>query len=185
MARIRTVKPEFWTSEQIVECSPIARLLFIGLWNFADDNGVHSASVRRIRMEIFPADHFSDADIAQLIDELIQVDLIAPYATPNGRFWAVTGWERHQKIERPTYRHPLPDGTIGRMTDEIRRAITESSPIPHREIGDRSTPEWNGMEWSRRKAPSQGGDSQPTTSTTERGEVGAAAEFSEWNGGAE
>ena len=24
MARIRTIQPEFWTSEQIVECSPVA-----------------------------------------------------------------------------------------------------------------------------------------------------------------
>ena len=41
MARIRTIKPEFWTSEQVVDCSPTARLLFIGLWNFCDDGGVH------------------------------------------------------------------------------------------------------------------------------------------------
>lgn len=34
MARIRTIKPEFWTSEQVMGCAPLARLLFIGLWNF-------------------------------------------------------------------------------------------------------------------------------------------------------
>jgi hypothetical protein len=39
MARIRTIRPEFWTSEQVTECSMPARLLFIGLWNFCDDGG--------------------------------------------------------------------------------------------------------------------------------------------------
>ena len=56
MSRIRTVKPEFWTSEQIIACSPIARLLFIGLWNFCDDNGVHPASYIRLKAEVFPPD---------------------------------------------------------------------------------------------------------------------------------
>jgi hypothetical protein len=39
MARIRTIKPEFWTDEKIVECSFEARLMFIGMFNFADDKG--------------------------------------------------------------------------------------------------------------------------------------------------
>jgi len=34
MARIRTIKPEFWTAEQVMELSRDARLLFIGMWNF-------------------------------------------------------------------------------------------------------------------------------------------------------
>ena len=29
MARIRSVKPEYWTSEQVMECSPTARLLLL------------------------------------------------------------------------------------------------------------------------------------------------------------
>ena len=41
MARIRSIKPEFWTAEQVMECSPMARLLFIGMWNFCDDGGNH------------------------------------------------------------------------------------------------------------------------------------------------
>ena len=32
MPRIRTIKPEFWTDEKIIELSLPARLLFIGLW---------------------------------------------------------------------------------------------------------------------------------------------------------
>ncbi len=45
MARIRSIKTEFWTAEQVMECSPIARLLFIGMWNFCDDGGNHPATI--------------------------------------------------------------------------------------------------------------------------------------------
>ncbi len=31
MARIRTIKPEFFTSEDVVALSPLARLLFISV----------------------------------------------------------------------------------------------------------------------------------------------------------
>jgi hypothetical protein len=44
MARHRVVKPEFFTNEQVVECSTNARLLFVGMWCFCDDGGVHPAS---------------------------------------------------------------------------------------------------------------------------------------------
>lgn len=53
MARIRTVKPEFWTDEKVVECSISARLLFIGLFNFADDKGCLERSPKRIKMQVF------------------------------------------------------------------------------------------------------------------------------------
>jgi len=67
MARIRSIKPQFWTSEQIADCSPNARLLFIGLWNFCDDYGVHPASPARLKMEVFPNDAFSKPDIRAMV----------------------------------------------------------------------------------------------------------------------
>ena len=79
MARIRSIKPEFWTSEQIAECSPNTRLLFIGMWSFCDDYGVHPASCARLKMEVFPADAIGSAEIRRMIDELTSNGLIAEY----------------------------------------------------------------------------------------------------------
>jgi len=56
MARIRTIKPEFWVDDVIVELTYEARLLFIGLWNFADDEGYIEDKPKRIKMQIFPAE---------------------------------------------------------------------------------------------------------------------------------
>lgn len=109
MARIRTIKPEFWTSEQVVECSPTARLLFIGIWNFCDDAGIHPDSVKRLKMEIFPSDAIADAEIRAMVDELINAGLLEHYTVANQGFLRVTGWVKHQKIDKPTFKHPLPD----------------------------------------------------------------------------
>lgn len=108
MARIRTIKPEFWSSEQIVELSPIARLLFIGLWNFCDDAGNHPASPRTLKMQVFPGDDFTAEQISQYIAEMIRAKLIVEYQHDEKKYWHVTGWA-HQKIEKPNYRYPPHD----------------------------------------------------------------------------
>lgn len=100
MARIRSIKPEFWTSEQVMECSPNARLLFIGMWNFCDDAGRHPASPKQIKALVFPADDFTVDDIRRMLDELSTNDLIRLYAVDGKEYFSVTGW-RHQKIDRP------------------------------------------------------------------------------------
>ena len=48
--RIRTIKPDFWTDAKVSKLTYLARLLFIGLWNVADDEG-RFKSDPRIRWE--------------------------------------------------------------------------------------------------------------------------------------
>lgn len=134
MARIRTVKPEFWTSEQIAECSPSTRLLFIGMWTFCDDHGIHPASLKTIKMEVFPSDDIPTDEIACMIRELESNGLIRTYTVDNKDYWLVLGW-KHQKIDKPTYRHPLPEDS-----SKPRRQLAESSPT------ESSLVESNGVE---------------------------------------
>lgn len=135
MARIRTVKPEFWSSEQVMECSPMARLLFIGLWNFCDDGGNHVASAKTIKAEVFPGDDISSSDVQGLLEELSSNSLIAFYTNASKEFLHVTGWKKHQKIDKPTYKHPA-------YSDDDRRGLDDSSP-----------PEGNGKEGKGEKPP--------------------------------
>lgn len=149
MSRIRTVKPEFWTSEQVIACSPIARLLFIGLWSFCDDNGVHPASYIRLKAEVFPANNFSTPEIKQWINELINNSLIREYIVDAKAYWLVTGWKKHQRIDKPTYRHPLPQSDLKKIEDNsttIRQDIDECSSMNTRLIDDNSSTEWKGMD---------------------------------------
>lgn len=125
MPRIRTIKPEFWSSEQVVDCSATARLLFIGLWNFSDDAGRHVASAKRLKMEVFPGDPFSHSDILEWIDELKQAGLIIEYEVQGQSYWQVTGWG-HQKIEKPNVKHPPPP--IDNRSENSRLTVVDSSP---------------------------------------------------------
>ncbi|GAB0505006.1 hypothetical protein KU15F69_18860 [Escherichia coli] len=54
MARIRTIKPEFWTDEDMAELSEPACLLAIGLLNYADDEGYFNANPKLIKAAVFP-----------------------------------------------------------------------------------------------------------------------------------
>lgn len=100
MARIRSIKPEFWTSAQILECSTNARLLFVGLWNFCDDLGRHPLIARQVKAEVFPADDMTERIITAMLDELIQNNLIVQYEHENKRYFYVSGW-KHQRIDKP------------------------------------------------------------------------------------
>jgi len=112
MARIRTIKPAFWTDEKIVECSIEARLLFIGLWNFADDEGRMVLSPKRIKMEVFPGDDFTSTDIQRMLDELARHRLVIIYTVENVDYMSIRGW-RHQKIDRPNRSvFPAPDDAL-------------------------------------------------------------------------
>lgn len=139
MARIRSIKPEFFTSEQVVECSTSARLLFIGLWCFCDDAGIHPASAKRAKMEVFPGDDLSNSDVEGMIEELKASGLLLEFEVENQRFWKVTGWERHQKIDRPSYRYPTPD----------RGEFVDDSVDTQRVIDDDHPPESSRVEGSR------------------------------------
>ena len=86
MARIRTIKPEFWTDESIIECSTNARLLFIGMWNFADDEGNIEGAQKSIKARISPAD---DLQVEPLLKELEDQNLITRYSVA-GKYYYKT-----------------------------------------------------------------------------------------------
>lgn len=146
MARIRSIKPEFWSSEQIVECSPIARLLFVGMWTFADDRGVIPRRPRTIKMQVFPGDDITIDQIESLIRELETKRLVGRFEHDGETYLAVTGW-RHQKIERPTYKYPAPPESLqfGDVSSSNRRRLGDYSP-PEGIGEDRSGEEGIGEE---------------------------------------
>lgn len=99
MARIRTIKPDFWTDERLTECSMSARLLFIGLLNFADDAGNLARSAKKIKMQIFPADA---VDCEPLICELLAHGILIEYSVNGDKYLNIKGFLKHQVINRPS-----------------------------------------------------------------------------------
>jgi hypothetical protein len=126
MARIRSIKPEFWVSEQVAECSPSARLTFVGMWTFSDDNGVHPAKPKTLKAELYPMDDISAGQVAEWVAELIAVGLVAEFKGPEDGdlYWHITGWARHQKIDKPSAKYPTPPAP---NSASGRRAVAEGS----------------------------------------------------------
>ncbi len=108
MARQRLIKPEFWTNDQLAECSFGARLLFIGLLNFADDNGLMQKRFKKIKMSIFSGDN---VNVENFIKELSDWELIKIYKVDGQEYIWIINFSRHQRIDRPSYVYPIPDSS--------------------------------------------------------------------------
>lgn len=130
MARIRSVKPDFWCSEQVLDLSRDARLLFIGLWNFADDEGRFKWAPRTIRAQVFPGDDdITSADVERLLSETVRVGLLERYGNGATQYAHVTGWRKHQRIDkRQPAKHPGPkdSGSAPGMVAESNGSV----PLP-------------------------------------------------------
>lgn len=102
MARIRTIKPEFWTDETIVQLPYVARLFFIGLWNFCDDYGFFPDKPEQLRIFVFPCE--DDIDASTIIDLLMAADLIERYFDEgtDSTYLKIKSFGQHQKVDNPT-----------------------------------------------------------------------------------
>jgi hypothetical protein len=103
--RIRTTKPEYWRSKDTARLTYFARLLYIGLWNYVDDNGVGEWDLDLMRSDLFPRDPVKEvsANIRGGLAELSHAGQIVRYTdTRNGReYFAVVNWH-HQRIDKPS-----------------------------------------------------------------------------------
>lgn len=112
MARIRTIKPDFFTSEDIVSLSPLARLLYIALWCEADREGRFTWRPATFKLRYFPGDKVS---IEKLGRELTDRSLVVQYG--NGLAYIPT-FLSHQHVNprEAVSCLPVPDASA-RVTD--------------------------------------------------------------------
>ncbi len=110
MARIRSVHPGLWTDERFASVSPMARLLFIGIWNESDDAGSFEWSPLKLKMRILPADN---ADAAALLAELEAAGCIMRYSAEGRELGAVRNFATYQRPKKPNSLYP--------QTDEVRK----------------------------------------------------------------
>lgn len=151
--RIRSIKPEFWTSEDIAALDWNTRLLFIGLWSYVDDNGVGRDVERLIVADLFPLEddpRDTLATVSRGLASLAARRLIARY-TVNGRpFLHICTWDKHQKIDRPAKpRYPLPTCADAPIRDTLAtpsRDLRDSLDAGTGEQGNRGTEEQGNSE---------------------------------------
>lgn len=99
--RIRTIKPAFWTNEKMAALPDFARLLAIGLLNYADDHGFFWANSLMIRGALFPFEEDS-SKVRKGLAQLATEGYIRLGKSTDGReVGHVVNFDKHQRVDKP------------------------------------------------------------------------------------
>ena len=130
--RARNIKPAFFKSDQLAQCTFAARLLFIGLWCLADREGRLEDRPARIKMEVFPAD---EADCSALLDELEGQGLIRRYAARGLRCIQIPRFFAHQKPHANEAASQLPAPPRPNEAKPVRVMVASASHHGRKSFG--------------------------------------------------
>ncbi len=137
MARIRTIKPQFWLDEHLGNICRDARLLYIGLWNLSDDHGVFEYRPARIKVQLFPYDTDISGDtITEWLNILKETGDVIQFSANGSTFGYIPTFLKHQPIENPSkWRFAeIPQELL--QTNE--RVLTETSPASLQDLTETS-----------------------------------------------
>lgn len=135
MARIRTIKPQFWDDAKIGRIPRDARLLYIGLWTFADDLGVVIADPVWLKSKIFPYDRIQIQQLEAWLGLLEETGFISLLSVKSESFYYLPTFSRHQIINRPNLDNVNIDK---KLLDNILAKFSDQSVINHGSISDQS-----------------------------------------------
>lgn len=114
---MRTLKPEFATSEAIVELDKVLRLHFALLWTYADDEGRGLDNARLIKAAIWPLDDDVTLDqVERWQAELARRGRIRRYIADSKAIFEVSNFGEHQRPNRPV-KSKLPKDGVPREDD--------------------------------------------------------------------
>lgn len=171
MARIRTVKPEFWDSEDTANLSPLAALTFIGLLNLADDGGRGRSDATFLWARLHARRKgVSIAKVRGVLKELEGAGIVQFYtANGNQSFYYITGFTKHQVINKAKdSKLPPPPGVV---PDEYG---TSTVPLPVGREGNGNGKEGKGGEPAATPpspAPVEDPESEPAPAVTRLAKV--------------
>jgi len=95
VARIRTIKPEFFLDDELAELPIVSRMLFIGMWTLCDCEGRLEDRPKRIKAQILP---FDDCDVSAALDGLHEAGFIVRYESAGGKYISVPNFRKHQRL---------------------------------------------------------------------------------------
>ncbi|WP_020209014.1 hypothetical protein [Gilvimarinus chinensis] len=113
MARIRTIKPEFFLDERLYDLEeetdlPV-RLAFAGLWTQCDREGRFEWRPRRLKAAILPYD---SVDFSRVLDALTTRGFVKKYRVCGREYGVVPGFTAHQVINNRESDSTIPDPAL-------------------------------------------------------------------------
>jgi hypothetical protein len=153
MARIRSIKPEFWSDEKTGTLSDRATKVFIGMWNFSDDCAVLEFNLAEIKARIYPHSPLSPEELIlkPLVEEVLprRLAVIFGYSTggipessgnpaPDIKpYLFIRNFPKHQYIKNPS-KPTIPGWKKGATPESFGcylPALSGNVPVALREDG--------------------------------------------------
>lgn len=122
MAQGRIISPDFWSDVKMTKLSPLARLFYIGTWNFAYcDQGHLPDDAEQLKFNILPTD---SADSDSLLAELVDAGRIVRESLPGGRtYLRISKFGDHQRKDDARWSRKCPICKTRTTTQEHARGL--------------------------------------------------------------
>lgn len=100
MARIRTIKPEFFRHEalqdlEVANPGRFVMLIFAGLWGHCDSKGRFEWRPRQLKLDILP---FLTFDMSESLEVLVAAGLLKRYVVDGKEYGEIPTFEKHQRL---------------------------------------------------------------------------------------
>lgn len=133
MARKRMIDPSIWQSEDFAQLSYLAKLVFIGLFSNADDEGRGRANAVYLKSILFPYDlKLLPEEIACTLQEIAGHMSVTFYMCEGKEYYQLDSWRGFQVINKPTpSKIPMDYGrdTVGLPSNRIEQNRIEKKGI--------------------------------------------------------
>lgn len=129
MARKRMIDPGIWSSEDFSKLTSFSKLVFIGLFSLADDEGRGKANPSYLKSMLFPYEEgIRSADIKKTLQEIASTMSVIFYTHDEKEYYALKSWGRFQTINRPS-----PSDIPAPASDSVstHRGLSEDSVSAH------------------------------------------------------
>ena len=132
MARKRMIDPGIWQSEDFGKLSNLAKIIFIGLFSLADDEGRGRANPTYLKSSLFPYNEdMRSADVEKALYEISLNMSVIFYSCDGSNYYSLLSWDTFQKIDKAT------DSKIPAFDEnnkDIRRLFDEDSTRTSRKV---------------------------------------------------
>ena len=101
MARRRMIDPNFWQSEDVSKLTIRQRLLLIGIFSNADDEGRLRGTPAYVRSAVFPYEDFTLKEIENDLNSIESIGSIRQYLVDASKYIQLINWFKFQRVDKP------------------------------------------------------------------------------------
>ena len=141
MARKRMIDPSIWQSEDFSKLSTLAKLVFIGLFSLADDEGRGRCNPVYLKSTLFPYEEgIRSTDIDKTLSEISSNMSVIFYSCDGSNYYSLYNWNVWQKIDKPSpskiveYDEKTMQRIFGDDSTNVRRTGTPNKNKKEKEI---------------------------------------------------